>query len=333
MKRTILPAAACFILLAGFASAQLYPAGLNPAQFAPVYAKGAKVFVVDSVNGSATANCLTFATPCLTLAQAYAKTTSGRNDTILIVGNATPLTPTATLAWSNSYTHLIGLSAPVPGVGQRAMIQATTANDMLQLITLSGAGCIFKNLKIVNESDNAANAGAMVVSGERNYFENVFFAGMANATALGPATRAGGFSLAVSGAENTFKDCYIGLDTIVRSAANSELIVSAERNRFVHCDIRSNSVTAGKFLVSIDSTADLRDILFDGCLFMNYTTNWATGITDAFHFTGAGNTHYVILKECALVGVGTGWGDVVTHIYTADPQPNAGAGIATNPTT
>ena len=47
----------------------------------------------------------------------------------------------------------------------------------------------------------------------------------------------------------------------------------------------------------------------------------------------AGATHYVILEDCQLVGVGSGWADTVTHIYGAGAAPNAGFGVSVNPTT
>ncbi len=322
------------ILIAGVAFAQGFPPKGNPVDYAPVHGKNSRVFVVDPANGSDSNTCLTFAAPCASLAAAYAKTADARNDTVLFVGGATSTTPTATITWSNSYTHLVGLTGDLPGMGQRARVVGTSANALTSVMTFSGSGCIVKNIQIFNGASTAIDAGAATVSGSRNYFENVFFAGMGDATALGPATRAGGYSLTVSGSENTFKNCTIGLDTIVRSAANSELVISGVRNTFSGGMVLSNSVTAGKFLVKVDNSGgDLRWTRFSDVLFLNFTENWATGITDAFDMPAAGATHLVILERCTLVGTGTGWADTVTHVYFAQPAPNAGGGVSTNPTT
>ena len=289
----------------------------------------------DPVNGSdgndGTAPDRAYAT----FAPAYAALTANKNDVLFIIGGATALNPSTAITWSKSYTHLIGLTGNLPGMGQRARIVNTSGNDLAVLFTLSGNGCIVKNVQFFDGKDSAADGACVLVSGSRNYFENVFIAGMGDATASGPFSRAGSYSLKVSGAENAFVDCTIGLDTIERTAANSELIVSGIRNRFIHCDFRSYSTTAGKFLVKIDNSGgDLRDTIFDDCLFFNYTSNWATGITDAFSMPASGSTHYVILRgNCVLVGVGTGWASTVTHFYGAGPAPNAGYGIATTPTT
>lgn len=285
----------------------------------------------DPTNGTTTGDALTPATANSSLAACYAKCRDGKNDGVFLVGGATAATPSAAITWANTYCHLIGLTGDLPGMGQRARIVGTAANDLTVIMTISGSGCVFKNLQFFNGGDADADAGAVVVSGDRNYFERVYFAGMGHAT---PAARAGSYSLNITGEENSFAGCTIGLDTIVRAAANSELIVAGARNSFHACEIQSDSVTAGKFLVKIDSSGgDLRDTIFEDCLFYNYSTNWATGITNAFNMNVT-NTAWVILKgNCQFVGTGMGIADTVTHIYGAGPAPSAGMFISTNPTT
>jgi hypothetical protein len=297
--------------------------------------KLSKIFIVDTEQGSDSNPGTNFEQPLASVAAAYALCTADRHDTVLFVARDTADYPTAAITWAKDHTHLIGLSGNLPGMGQRCRVVNHADNDLAVLFTLSGNGCIVKNMQFFDGKNSAADGACVLVSGERNYFKNVFVAGMGDATALGPATRAGSYSLKVSGSENYFEDCTIGLDTIVRSAANAELIVSGVRNRFKHCDIRSNSVTAGKFLVKIDNTGgDMRDIIFDDCLFFNYTTNWVNGIDNVFDMPAGGSTHYVILRgNCQLVGVNSGWADTVTRVYGAGPAPNAGFGISTNPTT
>jgi hypothetical protein len=198
---------------------------------------------------------------------------------------------------------------------------------------LSGSGCIVKNIKFSDEKDSAADGACVLVSGGRNHFENCFFAGMADGTASGPFSRAGSYSLKVTGEENYFEAGAIGVDTIARTAANSELYITGPRNHFYRCAVVSQSTTAGKFLVTIDSSGgDMRWTRFENCDFINYTENWATGITDAFNMSIT-NTAFVLLRGCSLTGVGTGWANTVTHLYSADPQPNAGFGLAAAPTT
>lgn len=269
-----------------------------------------------------------------TLKAAYDLTRDGYNDVVYFLGGATAYNPAVAFLWSNNYTHLIGVSNGLSGMGERCRIVNTAANSLTVLITFSGAGCLVKNMQFFDGKNTAADGACVLVSGARNHFVNCFFAGMGDATASGPFSRAGSYSLKVSGAENQFTDCVIGLDTIARTGANHELIVSGARNTFKKCELLSNSVTAGKFLVQIDSTADLREIIFEDCRFVNYSTNWATGITNAFDMSAVSSTVFVILQgNCIFVGVGLGVADTVTRIYGAGAAPNAGMYIATQPTT
>lgn len=291
------------------------------------------VYYVDPANGDDDDDGLSMENALKTVAAAYAKCTDGANDVVAMIGGATADYPTEAIVWAKNYTHLIGLSADLPGMGQRCRIVNHADNDLAVLFTLSGSGCIVKNIQFFDGKDKAEAGACVLVSGSRNHFKNVFFAGMGSAEAGAAFHLTGSYSLTVSGSENYFEDCTVGLDTVVRDVANHELIVSGARNRFKHCDIRSNSVTAGKFLVKIDASTDLRDIIFDDCLFFNYSENWATGITDAFNVSG-GNTHFIILRgNCQFVGVGLGVANTVTHVYGAGAAPNAGMFISTQPTT
>jgi len=206
------------LLVASMASAQAYYRP-EPTAYAPAAGKYSKVFVVDPVNGSDTNSCLTFERACASLAAAYAKTTDAHHDTVLLVAGATATTPTAAITWSKNYTHLVGVTAPLPGMGQRARIVGNTTLDATAVVTFSGSGNIVRNIQIFNGADNAADNGAAVVSGSRNYFENVFFAGMGDATASGAMSRTGGYSLALSGSE---KRVHLGIGDR-RQAAREDL--------------------------------------------------------------------------------------------------------------
>lgn len=294
---------------------------------------GGNWYYCNPTNGTSSGDALTPATANSSLDTCYGLTRSGYNDGVIFIGGATAYSPSAAMTWSNNYCHLIGATNSLPGMGQRARVVNTAANDLGTLFTLSGSGCCIANMQFFDGKDSAADGACVLVSGSRNHLVNCFVAGMGDATASGPATRSGSYSLKVSGAENCFSGGTIGLDTIARTAANSELIVSGARNRFVGCEIRSYSETAGKFLVKIDSTADLRDTQFEDVLFFNYSVNWATGITNAFTVP-AGSTHFVILRgNCLFVGVGMGVADTVTYVYGAGAAPNAGMFVATQPTT
>ena len=165
-------------------------------------------------------------------------------------------------------------------------------------------------------------------------FTNCMIFGMSNTTA---GARATAYSVLVSGEENNFQDCVIGTDTALRAAANSELIVQGQRNRFRHCEFRSHSETAGKFLVRIDSTGSnaVRDLIIEDCLFYNFSADHANTLTDAITQdlgSGTVNTYDLIFRgNNSLVGC-DGMIDVPTFTWTAAPVPNAGAYLALNTT-
>jgi len=290
-----------------------------------------KVYIVDPVNGSDNNRPgNSFQAPLLTLTQAEDMCVGDQHDAVLMISGDTADNPSTAINWDKDYTHLLGLSSDLPGIGQRCRVVGTAGNDLVQVVTFAGNGCVVKNIQLYNGADADVDSGAAIITGDRNHFKNVFFAGMGHAT---PGARAGSWSAKLTGAaENYFEDCTIGIDTILRAAANAELVMaSSSKNIFRRCRFMSYSETAGKFMVSLDnSAAGLNS--WEDCLFYNQSVNWAAPIDNAFTVIGSGATYYIDLSHCRLVGI-DGWSDVVTRVYSPDPAPNAGQGIGTTPTT
>lgn len=321
-----------FMLRKGIATLSDLSDGLASASLLGV--AGGTWYYCDPTNGSAAGDALTPQTATNDLAVAYGLCRDAYNDGVFFLAGATAYKPTTAFVWSKNYTHLIGVNNSLPGMGQRSRIVNDAAYDLAVLFTLSGSGCMVANIQFFDGKDNAADGACVLVSGSRNHLANCFVAGMGDATASAPFSRAGSYSLKVTGAENTVSGGTIGLDTVARTGANAELVVTGARNRFIGCEIRSNSTTAGKFLVQINSAADMRDVQFEDVLFFNYSTNWATGITDAFDTSLVSSTVYIILRgNCQFVGVGMGVASTVTRVYGAGPLPHASMFISTQPTT
>jgi len=268
-------------------------------------------FIVDPVNGDDDNSGASFKAPLATWAEAKDRTTGDQHDAVFVVAGDTSDSNAATIAWDKDHTHLIGLSAPFPGIGQRCRTASTVAAPAL---TISGKGGIFKNLQIQNSYAGAS--GGVLVSGAYNYFENVYFNGMNHATAGAAATS---YCLSVTAAENYFKRCTIGSVQTVRASTNAALVLSTGAQGFEDCLIQGYSETAGNFLVRLATgTAGMSLLRFKHCTFYNQTVNWATGMTAVFNVAQTGS-HYVLLDDCiAIGGAGGGmtWGDVATHIYT-----------------
>lgn len=288
---------------------------------------GGSTYFVDVANGAAGNSGKTPADATNSVAVAYGYCTSGQNDTVVLIGSGSAWAPTETLTWSKSYTHLIGAAVPLPGMGQRARIEASASVDITPVITLSGSGCLFSGIKCNNMHNAASDSGDVLVSGSRNMFVDCELFGMGSTTA---GARAGSWSVSVTGAENHFQRTTIGCDTVLRAAANSELILwgSGPRNSFSDCTFRSNCDTAGKFMVKVDvNSGDLRTAIFEDCLFYNYSQNHGATLTDAISISGS-RTHDVILKgNNILIGI-DGWAANANYVEAAGPAPNAGYGVA-----
>ena len=272
--------------------------------------------------------------PMSTLAAAFARCTSGMNDVVVLINQATQYPVLAAFDWNKSYTHLVGASADLPGVGQRCRVVALDSVDLTQVMTVSASGCYFKNIQFYNGNNAVAASGAVTVTGSRNLFENCFFAGMAHAN---PANDAASFSLKVSGSENTFSRCSIGLQTIIRTAANGELVLlgaTCYRNKFVDCEFLSWSVTAGKSLIKIDATAVLWTLQLENTLLhnLNMTAGGAAGaaVNNAI-VDGQAGFHQIVLRGPVCVVGCTGMADVLTFIWSAEPAVVNTYGIALNP--
>lgn len=264
-----------------------------------------KVYFVDPVNGSDSNVGTSFKSPLALVSTAYGKCVTGRHDVVILLAGTSACNETAAITWSKNLTHLIGLGAP-SHVAQRTRIVAN-ATGLSPFITISGYGCIFKNLYIWQGQDDAASLINVSVTGNRNYFENVHFAGGGHATQAVD----GGMSLQISGgSENRFVDCTIGIDTISDGTGMAGLVVAATggaaRNKFEGCMFRMYAGHAGAIFVELLGNSGLdRDLTFVNCIFENLS---GTAMTSAFAVAAGFDpaNKRVLLKDCALIGA-TDW--------------------------
>lgn len=279
--------------------------------------KGSKVFVVDYVNGSDSNTGLKWEQPLKTVEAALALCTTLKNDVVLLVGNGTSNTATAAIDWSKSYTHLIGLSAP--GLMEpRSRIKPTAALATTPFFTISGSGCIFKNISWWHETSDAAGLVNVSITGGRNYFEDCQFAGAVGANAV-----TGARSLKIAGANggNTFKRCVVGNDTISvpNGAAGLEFVTGAMHNVFEDCTF--NVETPGTTYAHVTAAAAAgvgRLNVFKRCLFINE----GSGVMATAVLLGASLpvSSYIYMLDCWMYG-STDWDHnnrgVVTNITIA----------------
>lgn len=275
---------------------------LFPKQEVPVLAGmpfGAlsNVYFVDPVNGNDSNPGTSRQNPMKTLEAAYDLCVSGQNDVVALIATTSGLTLTSAFTWSKSYTHLVGLCAPVR-TAQRARIFAASTIADAAFFTISGTGCIFKDVYIFNGAAEATALGNVLVSGGRNYFENVHFAG------AGHATNAvdGAYSLGLSGGdgEHLFKNCTFGLTSM--AAATGVRCVAllggyTPRVVFEDCTFALHASNAGAMIVEDDSGGGsiIEYMLFKNCLFFNESE---TAIDTAFEIdtVNASRQHFILIN-------------------------------------
>lgn len=294
-------------------------------------------YFVDYANGSDTYDG-TVDAPKKTLASAYAKCTSGKNDVVVIVGDgsttATQRVDSA-FTWAKNATHLIGIAAPSL-YSQRARIAPTaTTTAFANFFTVSGSGCYFSNVQFWHGFNTGTTAAiAMTVSGSRNVFQNCHIAGMGDDAS---AQDTGSRCVKITGGENRFLGCVIGIDTVTRTVANAtiELASGAARNTFEECvfPFMTSSADVLGFITSAAAACD-RTTAFVRCRFENAVESSSTGMT-AVATMAASSGGAILFKDCCLMGI-TGFGSDATtrgQAYIEGGTPAAAStGLAVAPT-
>ncbi len=297
-------------------------------------------YFVDAVNG-ADGNEGSADSPMQTLTAAYARTVSGNNDVIFIVGDGgTTGTQrlSATLTWANNATHLIGITAPTM-ISQRARISTPTSAtvNINPLMTVSGSGCLFANFSFFQGVGQASTDEKLInITGDRNYFWNVQFGGMGHANG---AARAGSYVLALTdGDENTFERCTIGLDTVARTAANASVIMrtQCQRNIFLDCLFPMYATASTPIFVDTNATTSMdRFNMLKGCTFQNSIVSGTGTAVASVVAAAADQGGSVILDNCSAFGASE-WSNLsnsATVLVTGSvPNGNtSGIGVNANP--
>jgi hypothetical protein len=184
-------------------------------------------------------------------------------------------------------------------------------------------------------ADATSKDAALVVSGSRNRFYRCHFAGIGDAL----MDVADNSSLSVTGDENIFEECVIGLDTIGRgSAANSELKFGggATRNIFKKCIFPTYAdVATHQFILQAASGIDRYNI-FEDCLFYNAVDSGATIMTEAFDIAAGGSPGggFILKGDCLIVGASEWEAGDEGNLWIAAPTGVAATqGIAVEPAT
>ena len=253
-----------------------------------------------------------------------------QNDVLYyMAGGTTPDKLAGTLTWDKNFTHMVGVAAPVT-VANRARIFMTAGVADTPMLNVTATGCSFRNMYWFHGVNQAAALVCVQVTGGRNYFENMHFAGIGDAT----QNAAGACSLKLDGAEeNVFNHCVIGLDTqTTRTQLSSELLVDSlsNRNYFENCLFKAWISNSGHHLVRLADNASIATYLwFKKCSFAVMSDNDATALTEVFDIPSGGATQYIFLEDCTGLGKCTDW-DAANggRLYNAARVTTADGGTA-----
>ncbi len=263
-----------------------------------------QIYLVDPAGGDDDNPGTNFQQPLASVEAAEDLCVAGQHDVVLYLGGSSGNNLAAALVWDKDYTHLIGWCAPTAVANRARIFQTSTVTGASPLFSLTATGCLMQNFYLFQGVDDATSLINFQVSGGRNYFRNVHFAGG------GHATQAinGGASLMLNGAEeNRFVDCTIGVDTIAAATGMAGLLFDGEahRNKFERCKFTMYAGHAGAiFAEVVDASGIDRYTTFENCLFLNTS---ATAMTQAFAIpAGMGAPRRIYLVDCALHGA-TDW--------------------------
>lgn len=293
------------------------------------FTRNSKYYFVDPARGSDNNSGEDLESPLKSITEAEDRCVANQHDVVFYIGGSSAQTDlAAALTWDKNYTHLIGLAAPT-GIATRARIfQLSTLTGASPLLNITASGCIFSNFYIFQGVDDATSLINVQVTGGRNYFYRVHFAGG------GHATQAinGGASVKLNSdscEENLFEECTFGVDTIDAATGMMVLLFDgdAHRNEFRRCRfrIRAGSTSAG-FVELLDNTAIDRDTIFDNCMFINNST--ANDVASAFIIPAStGEPRTIILKDCIAYNI-TKWDNADESVVFGNMNAVTGADLS-----
>jgi len=293
------------------------------------------IYYVDSVNGSDSDGGKSWEGAFKTLTAAEDVCTTNNYDVIIVApAGSTSSQELANITWDKNHITVVGAVAPVM-IGQRARIEfATDAVD--PCFTISGYGNRFLNLKL--ETAQASNDVMVNMTGDRNYFANVMFQGISNATAGDDATAR---CLTLTGShENTYDGCVFGNDTVQRSTTNATVdFAGASKNMFRDCLFMMNADNVGPVHVKSTGATGCSGINeFNNCRFIAKWTNKADQITGAFDLSAQTNSAWMIMSGNTIsIGADDWEATAATNIMYFQPHAvstdTAYWGLASNQTT
>jgi len=263
------------------------------------YGKNSVHYYFDPDNGDNNYSGLTPQTAKADVEAAYALTVADQHDAVFFISGTSEVEISAAMDWAKDLTHLVGVGAPTRTNHKAGLTQLSTLTGASPLLTFSAEGCVFKDFTLAQAVDDATSLINASITGAKNSFKNVHFAGGGHAT---QAVNGGASLLIDGGVDNYFEDCTLGIDTIDAATGMVNLLFDdgATRNHFKNCVLRlSAGHAAAAWVEVVDGTGLAGVTIFEDCLFLNIST---TDLDSGFVFPTLGSDIVVLLKNCIALG-------------------------------
>lgn len=256
-----------------------------------------------------------FGAPVKTLANAYAKVETLKKDMIVLEESASTLNLAAGFTFAKSISGIIGTSANK--TYQRSRIGHSA--DFTNLLTVSGYGNEFANIRLMHGRGSATNQAALNITGAGNSFYNVNVAGPLHATEGGSATYA---AVRIAAEEQYFNGCVFGADSATRAAGTIIDFVASTTPRciFENCLFYMNASANAAFFLKCNAGLGEGFAVFNNCKFINTGTTLTVGIDG----TGLGNFQILLDATTTFYGV--------TDIVAAANEASVISGVGSSAT-
>jgi hypothetical protein len=242
----------------------------------PVFGGGIPVtygnyYWVDYDNGLDSNDGTTRDTAFKTISKANDTVVTNNNDVVLLSANSAH-SFTSMLTISKNRVHFVGLDGGRRRVDPRTRIQLTgsTGATNVAALKVTGMGCSFTNMKIINANTVTESLYGVVAAGEDTVWQNCTISMNATQSSANIA------DLLLQSCNDRFIDCSIGNAALVRSGASTNVLcddskvalAAAQNCRFDDCEFVHWGSAATITKVNVAANNDVYDnVTFKNCEF------------------------------------------------------------------
>lgn len=263
-------------------------------------------YFVDYTNGSDSYDGTDMEYPLKTIAEAYDRVTTNKDDVIVLMGNATHVL-TEMLSVTKNRVHFVGMDGTFGRMyGQNAKVSlgVTTAATDIATIQNTGVRNSFTNIKFINNNTVTEGINCFAEGGEYSVFTNCEFY---KSTDLDVTAAC---ELLANGDSSQFIGCTFGSladelsGAVIRPCVKATATLSGKKlrdNVFIDCMFwRKSGNTANRLVYGANATDVERLLLFKNCSFISNALGAATPAA-AVGFGAAQTQGTVLLQDCTSV--------------------------------